>query len=121
MPNHQEVVNSMFCIGILYEQIYILDMDKSLRRKASVEEATQKGPPKDKEFVARNISKAITASQATRMLGVQCKDSQLVVFKVLTGIYMHCRSLTLPNIVALMKKTSFFSEEFRQIYDYSAF
>jgi hypothetical protein len=37
------------------------------------------------------------------------------------AIYMHCRSLTLPNIVTLMNSLSFFSQEFKEIYHFSVF
>ena len=30
---------------------------------------------------------------------------------------MHCRSLHLPNLLSLMKKTTYFSDEFHNIYD----
>lgn len=35
MPNHKEIVSCMFSIGILYEQIFVLDVEKKVKGKLS--------------------------------------------------------------------------------------
>jgi hypothetical protein len=93
-----------------------LELEKLFKKNMTAEEARIKKPEKNankKEFHDRNISQKINECQMNRQITVDCRSTEILVFKVLTVIYMHFRSLLLNNKLTLMKKTSYFSEEFK--------
>jgi hypothetical protein len=68
-----------------------------------------------------NRSHKIIQKMARRSVDIECKDSSIAELRTFVTIYMHCRSLTLPNIVTLMNSLSFFAQEFKGIYQFSVF
>lgn len=103
------MINCTFLVGILKEQIYILILQKAERSKQAQVEKTG------------NKSHKIIQKMGRRGVDIECKDSSIVELRTFMAIYMHCRSLTLPNIVTIMNSLSFFAREFKGIYHFSAF
>lgn len=56
-----------------------------------------------------------------RSVDIDCENSSIVELRIFVTIYMHCRSLTLHNIITLMNSLSFFAREFKDIYNFSVF
>lgn len=63
----------------------------------------------------------ITQRLSVRQICLNCKNSFIVFFKTFTVIFMHCKSLFLSNRVGIMKRISFFSQDFKEIYYYSIY
>lgn len=59
--------------------------------------------------------------QSNRLTCIDGLNSSMLVFRVFTAIYMHCHSLFLNNIESIMKRTAYFSKEFKEIYHFNSF
>lgn len=105
------MLNCMFLVGLINEQIHII----LLQRREKVE--AKMHPNMDK---TNRLSK-IYQKLSKRELRIDIHNSSIVCLRLFIAIYMHCKSLTMPNIASLMNSQSYFSEELRKLYNYQLF